>query len=284
MAQSHGAQVDGGAAIAHNTWSVRAFGTRLAAVRGAGGAVLGQRHRLQKRDRLDVEKRCTSQCSAGCRRRTRVYCLYTYRGKHAHNTSSGNHSATDARDGVFRAAGIGRTDVGLTPSKSRVCVDSFVVVFGEVVPIYNQLLFLGASEFASFIICLHSYRLNNNDNNNNKTTVLDGPGLCIRFCRAQGAHNILVALRTFDPLSEIGRISVKGIGCYGRNAKEYSSLVSKSAELHCLLLDQGIHQGKYLSISPPSFFDLARYVRSCFDCRRPFVKPNWSFVLHEGRY
>jgi hypothetical protein len=66
-----------------------------------------------------------------------VYCLYTYRGKHAHNTSSGNHSATDARDGVFRVAGIGRTDVGLTPSKSRVCVDSFVVVFGEVVPIYN---------------------------------------------------------------------------------------------------------------------------------------------------
>lgn len=56
--------------------------------------------------------------------------------RHVHNTSSGNHSATDARDDVFRAAGIGRTDVGLTPSKSRVCVDSFVVVFGKVVPIF----------------------------------------------------------------------------------------------------------------------------------------------------
>lgn len=60
---------------------------------------------------------------------------------------------------MFRAAGIGRTDVGLTPSKSRVCVDSFVVVFGEVVPIYNishYLLFFGASEFASLAIFLHS--------------------------------------------------------------------------------------------------------------------------------
>ena len=61
---------------------------------------------------------------------------------------------------MFRAAGIGRTDVGLTPSKSRVCVDSFVVVFGEVFPIYNisyyLLYFLGASEFAGLSIFLHS--------------------------------------------------------------------------------------------------------------------------------
>jgi len=117
-----------------------------------------------------LKKRCTTQpCSAGCRRRTRVYCLMfmlrtsvrrtAVLGRHVHNTSSGNHSATDAWDGVFRAAGIGRTDIGLTPSKSRVCVDSFVVVFGKVVPIFLLVIiyyFFGAIEFASFIFCLHS--------------------------------------------------------------------------------------------------------------------------------
>jgi len=177
-----------------------------------------------------------------------------------------NHSATDARDGVFRAAGIGRTDVGLTPSKSRVCVDSFVVVFGEVVPIYNiscyLLYFLGASDFAGLSIFLHTLLTEHYCNNNN-ITLLGSPGVfnCPAYSslpRALCPYSLAVALRAFDPLSEIGQISVIGRGCYGRNAKEYSSLVSKSAEQRCPLLDRGIRQGKYPSISPPPFVVLAR--------------------------
>lgn len=118
------------------------------------------------------------------------------------------------------------------------------------------LLFFRCNWIRKLYILSSLCRLNiNNNNNNNKIAVVGDPGFCIRFCRAQGAHNIFVAFRAFDPLSEIGRISVNGIGCYGRNPKEYSSLVSKSAELRCPLLERGIRQGKYFSIR--SFFNLA---------------------------
>lgn len=105
------------------------------------------------------------------------------------------------------------------------------------------------------------YRLNNYNNNN--ITLLGSPGVfdCPAYSslpRARCPYSLAVALRAFDPLSEIGRISVIGCGCYGRNAKGYSSLVSKSAEQRCPLLDRGIRQGKYPSISPPSFVVLAR--------------------------
>jgi len=108
-------------------------------------------------------------------------------------------------------------------------------------------------------------RLNNFNNNN--FTLLGSPGVCncpaySSLPRAQCPYSLAVVLRAFDPLSEIGGISVIGCGCYGRNAKEYSSLVSKSAEQRCPLLDRGIRQGKYPSISLPSFVDLAWYGRA----------------------
>lgn len=123
----------------------------------------------------------------------------SYRGKRIRNTSGEYRSATDVGDSVFLAAGIGCTVAGLTPSKSRVCVDSFVVVFGEVVPIAKLvILFLGASESAEFAIFLHFPA-------SEKIFAIPSPysayfiALCICLPLARCPYTIHIAVCAFDP-------------------------------------------------------------------------------------